>query len=103
MRFLRFDWYGSVIAPPFAGADGISRVGPSIGIALRTAFFALIGLTMTQLGTAAALLTVSHAVKGELWSLMLIAPAVAGLGLAVIALQQAAIGLASRRPPTSGH
>lgn len=78
-------------------------MGSTIWPALRTAFFALIGLTMTKLGVAAGLLTVSHALKGEIWSLMLIAPAVAGLALAVLALEQAAIGLTSRRPPSSGH
>jgi len=72
-------------------------------MALRTAFFALIGLTMTKLGTAAALLTVSHAIRGEVWSVILVAPAVAGLGLAVISLQQVAVGLNSRRPPSNGH
>jgi hypothetical protein len=72
-------------------------------MALRTAFFALIGFSMTQLGTAAGLLTISHAIKGEIWSLLLIAPAVAGIVLAVLALQQAAIGLTSRRPPSNGH
>lgn len=78
-------------------------MGSSLGTALRTAFFTLIGLSMTQLGTAAALLTVSHAMKGEIWSVLLIAPAVAGMVLAVLALQQAAIGLTSRRPPSGGH
>jgi len=58
---------------------------------------------MAQLGTAAALLTLSHAMKGEIWSLLLIAPAVAGLSLTVLSLQQVAIGLSSRRPPSNGH
>ena len=65
----------------------------TIGIALRTAVFAMLGFLMAQLCTAAALLTVSHAIKGEIWSLMLIAPAVAAGFLMFYSLREAAAGL----------
>lgn len=77
--------------------------GPSLGVALRTAFFALIAFEMTKLGTAAALLTVSHALKGEIASLMLIAPAVAAMTLMVLSLREVATAFNSRRPPSGGY
>ena len=77
-------------------------MGPSLGIALRTAFFAVIGFEMARLGTAATLLTISHAVDGEFGAVMLIAPAVASIVLTVLSLQEVATGLNSRRPPSNG-
>ncbi len=68
----------------------------TIGIALRTAVFAMIGFMMAQLSIAAALFTVSHAFKGEIWSLMLIAPACAAGFLMFYCLREAASGLNSR-------
>ncbi|MDA0353726.1 MAG: hypothetical protein O3A10_16185 [Chloroflexi bacterium] len=75
-------------------------MGPGLGIALRTAFFALIGWEMARLSTAASLLTVWHAAHGDYWSVLLIAPAVASVVLMVLSLREVAVAIASRRPPT---
>jgi hypothetical protein len=75
-------------------------VGPSVGIALRTAFFALIGLEMARLGTAATLLTIWHtAIKHDVWALVLVLPAVAAIVLTVVSLREVANAITSRRPP----
>jgi hypothetical protein len=71
-------------------------------MALRTAFFALVGLEMAKLSTAASLLTLSHALEGDIYAVMLIAPAVAAAVIMLYALYEAARGLASsRRPPSA--
>jgi hypothetical protein len=51
---------------------------------------------MARLGTAATLLTVSHAIAGEAWAVMLIAPAVASIVLMYFSLREVATALASR-------
>jgi hypothetical protein len=71
-------------------------LGPSLGLALRTAFFGLIGWEMARLGTAATLLTVSHAISGEVWAVLLIAPAVASIVLMYFSLREVATALTSR-------
>ena len=77
-------------------------MGPSLGMALRTAFFALVGLEMAKLSTAASLLTLSHALEGDIYAVMLIAPAVASAVIMLYALYEAARGLASSgRPPSA--
>ena len=99
MRFIHLDWYCARhrIAVRPANGDG---VGPSLGMALRTAFFALIGFEMARLSTAATLLTIWRTVHGEVWALMLIAPAVAAIILTVLSLREVAAGFGSRRPPS---
>ena len=78
-------------------------MGPGLGTALKTAFFALIGFEMARLGSAATLLTNFHTVKGEVWALMLIAPAAAAIFLMIYSLREVASALMSRRPPSGGH
>jgi hypothetical protein len=57
---------------------------------------------MAKLSTAASLLTLSHALEGDIYAVMLIAPAVAAAVIMLYALYEAARGLASsRRPPSA--
>ena len=68
----------------------------SIGLALRTAVFALIGFQLSQLAVAAGLLTIFHSLNGELAALMLILPAAAAGALAYYCLRETAVGLRNR-------
>ncbi len=67
-----------------------------IGLALRTATFALIGFLLAKLAVAAGLLVVSHSIDGEIASLLLILPAIAAGGLAFYCMRETAYGLRSR-------
>ncbi len=68
----------------------------SIGLALRTAVFALIGFYLAQLAVAAGLLVIARSIDGELAGLLLILPAVAAGVLTVYCLRETAYGLKSR-------
>jgi hypothetical protein len=67
-----------------------------IGLALRTAVFALIGFMMAQLAVAAGLLVISHSIEGEIASLLLIIPAVAAGFLTYYCMRETAYGLLNR-------
>jgi len=67
-----------------------------IGLALRTATFALIGFQLSQLAVAAALLLIWHSISGEVASLLLVIPAVAAGFLALYCVRETAQGLRNR-------
>lgn len=71
-------------------------MNPMLGLALRTAVFALIGFHLAQLSVAAGLLAIAHSIDGELAGLLLILPAVAAGALTFFCLRETAQGLMSR-------
>ena len=72
------------------------RMHSPVGLALRTAVFALIAYQLGQLAVAASLLAIWHSMDGEIISLVLILPAIAAGGLAWYCVRETAAGLKSR-------